>query len=202
MPVEYYCKKCQKKYTIEEYKKNKFCRDCGTFLSPEIYITKKPTTSGIRKKPRAQTMTEENKTLTEFYPVYYIKDKDYFTDVEPKEECKHLNIDSMRGTGVGRCRDCGEAVTVNPSPVNIRNGVGYSGGGAAHRLIVDFSNISNSRTCISGGQSGLSTSKHYADQLEQLFLQGKHHYTYIQHTPATFPSNIIESIIILKPPGE
>ena len=48
---------------------------------------------------------------TDFTQIYYIKDKDYFTDVEPKEECKHLNIDSMRGTGVGRCRDCGEAVT-------------------------------------------------------------------------------------------
>lgn len=95
----------------------------------------------------------------------------------------------------------GEAVTVNPSPVNIENGVGYSGGGAAHRLIVDFSNISNSRTCISGGQSGLSNSKHYADQLEQLFLQGKQHYTYILHTTLTFPSNVIESIIYLNPLG-
>jgi len=44
--------------------------------------------------------------------------------------------------------------------------------------------------------------QHYADQLEQLFLQGKHHYTYIQYSATTFPSKIIESIIYLKPAGE
>ncbi len=96
----------------------------------------------------------------------------------------------------------GEGYTVNPSPANIRNGVGYSGGGAAHRLLIDFSNLSNSRTVISGGQRGLTNSKHYADQLEQLFLQGKHHYTYIQYSATMFPSKIIESIIYLKPAGE
>ncbi|MFX1489863.1 MAG: penicillin acylase family protein [Promethearchaeota archaeon] len=95
----------------------------------------------------------------------------------------------------------GEGYTVNPSPVNIRNGVGYSGGGAAHRLIIDFSNLSNSRSVISGGQRGLSNSKHYADQLEQLFLQGKLHYTYSGYSTATFPSNLIESTIYLKPVG-
>jgi len=109
------------------------------------------------------------------------------------------SITGLAALSKGPYEGGGEAVTVNPSPVNIKNGVGYSGGGAAHRLVIDFSNISNSRTCISGGQSGLSNSKHYADQLEQLFLQGKHHYTYIQHTTATFPSNVIESIIYLKP---
>jgi acyl-homoserine lactone acylase PvdQ len=95
----------------------------------------------------------------------------------------------------------GEGYTVHPSPVNIRNGVGYSGGGAAHRIIMDFSNLSNSRTVISGGQRGLSNSKHYADQLEQLFLQGKLHYTYSGYSIAAFPSNLIESTIYLKPTG-
>jgi len=96
----------------------------------------------------------------------------------------------------------GEGYTVDPSGANIRNGVGLSGGGAAHRLIVDFSDFSNSRTVISSGQSGKSHSKHYSDQLEKLFLQGKYHYTYVQYTATTFPSNNIESIIKLNPPGE
>ncbi|MFX0000339.1 MAG: penicillin acylase family protein [Candidatus Hodarchaeota archaeon] len=95
----------------------------------------------------------------------------------------------------------GEGYTVHPSGANIRDGVGYSGGGAAHRIIIDFSNLSNSRTVIAGGQRGLSNSKHYADQLEQLFLQGKLHYTYSGYTTSTFPSKIIESIIYLNPMG-
>ena len=112
------------------------------------------------------------------------------------------SITGLAALSKGPYEGDGEGYTVNPSGANIRDGVGYSGGGAAHRLIVDFSDFSNSRSVISSGQRGISNSKHYADQLEKLFLQGKYHYTYVQYTPVTFPSNIIESIIYLNPLGD
>jgi len=76
----------------------------------------------------------------------------------------------------------GEGFCVNPSGVNIRMGPGSAIHGASERLIVDFSNLNNSLSCIPSGQRGLSNSKHYADQLEQLFLQGKYHYQYYANT--------------------
>ncbi|MHA1327980.1 MAG: penicillin acylase family protein, partial [Promethearchaeota archaeon] len=65
-------------------------------------------------------------------------------------------------------------------------------------LIVDFSNFSNSKSVISGGQSGLLNSKHYSDQAIQLFLKGKYHPTYSEYTQSSFPFNAIESIYYFR----
>ncbi|MHA1460019.1 MAG: penicillin acylase family protein [Promethearchaeota archaeon] len=95
----------------------------------------------------------------------------------------------------------GEGYTINPSGVNIDNGVGYARGGASERLIIDFSNLNNSLSVIPSGQRGLSNSEHYSDQLEQLFLQGKYHYQYFSNTLYNFPTSSIESKLYFFPTG-
>jgi penicillin amidase len=95
----------------------------------------------------------------------------------------------------------GEGFTINPSRVNIKNGVGYAQGGASERMILDFSNLNRSLSVIPSGQRGFSNSKHYSDQLEQLFLQGKYHFQYYTNTPLNFPFNSFESVLYLYPKG-
>jgi len=95
----------------------------------------------------------------------------------------------------------GEGYTINPSGVNIKNGVGYARGGASERLIIDFSDLNNSLSVIPSGQRGLSSSKHYSDQLEQLFLRGKYHYQYFSNTLYNFPTSSIESKLYFFPVG-
>jgi penicillin amidase len=95
----------------------------------------------------------------------------------------------------------GEGFTINPAGANIRNGVGYAQHGASERMIVDFSNLNRTLSVIPSGQRGLSNSKHYSDQLEQLFLQGKYHFQYYTNTPANFPINSLESTIYFLPRG-
>ena len=36
LPRIYICRKCKNKYTNEEFSQDRFCRDCGTFLSPRV----------------------------------------------------------------------------------------------------------------------------------------------------------------------
>jgi len=38
MPAEYYCKKCNRSYSQSEFTNSRFCVDCGTYLSPQIYV--------------------------------------------------------------------------------------------------------------------------------------------------------------------
>jgi penicillin amidase len=95
----------------------------------------------------------------------------------------------------------GEGFTINPAGANIRNGVGYAQHGASERMILDFSNLNRSLSVIPSGERGLSNSKHYSDQLEQLFLQGKYHFQYYTNTPTNFPLNSLESTIYFLPSG-
>jgi penicillin amidase len=95
----------------------------------------------------------------------------------------------------------GEGFTINPAGANIRNGIGSAQHGASERMILDFSNLNSSLTVIPSGQRGFSNSKHYSDQLEQLFLQGKYHFQYYTNTPANFPMNSLESTIYFLPSG-
>jgi len=108
------------------------------------------------------------------------------------------SISGLSVLGLGPFDGSGEGYTLNPAGADISNGIGYSRGGAAHRLIVDFSNFSNSKSVISGGQSGLLNSKHYSDQAIQLFLNGKYHLTYSEFSLTNFPINAIESITYFK----
>ena len=95
----------------------------------------------------------------------------------------------------------GSGYCINPSGVSITTGVGRARGGSSERLIIDFSNLNNSLSVIPSGQRGHSGSKHYADQLEQLFLQGKYHYQYFTNTIANFPTSSIESRIYFTAGG-
>jgi len=135
--------------------------------------------------------------------------EDFYDDPDPHNwkwgDIHKLYFRSLTGLpslNLGPYEGGGEGYTVNPSGISMNEKeVGYSYGGAAHRLIIDFSNLSNSRTCIAGGQRGLSNSKHYSDQLTELFLQGKHHLTYSGYSVNNFPDSLTESIIYFKPDG-
>ncbi len=95
----------------------------------------------------------------------------------------------------------GEGFTINPAGANIRDAqhIRYAQHGASERMILDFSNLNRSLSVIPSGERGLSNSKHYSDQLEQLFLQGKYHFQYYSNTPVNFPTNSIESTIYFLP---
>ena len=95
----------------------------------------------------------------------------------------------------------GEEYTLNPSWVNIDFGVSFSQGGASGRMVLDFSNLNNSVSVIASGERGFPNSKHYSDQLEQLFLQGKYHIQYFGYTAINFPKSAIESTINFIPNG-
>jgi len=113
----------------------------------------------------------------------------------------HLAGSSFPTLGAGPFEGDGSGYTVNPSGVGIdqMNDVRYAGAGASQRWIVDFSDLENSYSCIPSGQRGLSNSKHYKDQLEELFLKGKYHRQYFYKTAAEFPRYLIESEIHFLP---
>ncbi|MFX0185779.1 MAG: penicillin acylase family protein, partial [Candidatus Hodarchaeota archaeon] len=102
----------------------------------------------------------------------------------------------------------GTGVTVSPSHTNnfvdgeVRRDSARSG--ASERIIIDFSNFNNSLSVIPSGQRGISSSKHYTDQMEQLFLDGEYHEQYYYaDTPAKFQEwTQIESTIIFKSGGQ
>jgi penicillin amidase len=101
----------------------------------------------------------------------------------------------------------GTAVTLNPSGTdNFNNGNvrrQSAMGGASERMIIDFANFSNSLSVLPSGQRGISTSKHYTDQLDQLFLNGDYHYTHFDlDTPEKImDGTIVESRILFKSGG-
>ncbi|MHA1467020.1 MAG: penicillin acylase family protein [Promethearchaeota archaeon] len=93
----------------------------------------------------------------------------------------------------------GEGYTVNPSRVDISEGEGRATGGASERMIIDLSNMKKGLSVIPSGQRGISNSKHYSDQLEDLFLKGKYHKQYFYDDPEDFPEEYIESQIHFLP---
>jgi len=104
-----------------------------------------------------------------------------------------LSVGPFEWSGSGHC--------VTPSGVSIRTGVGTARGGASERLIVDFSNLNNSISVIPSGQRGYSNSKHYSDQVENLFLLGKYHVQYFTNTVNNFPTSSVESRIYFTAGG-
>ncbi|MFW9831210.1 MAG: penicillin acylase family protein [Candidatus Thorarchaeota archaeon] len=74
----------------------------------------------------------------------------------------------------------GDGVTVNPSNADMwARENGAARGGPSERLIVDFNNPMQALSVIPGGQSGNPLSRHYSDQLFQLFLVGGYHTDYL-----------------------
>jgi len=111
------------------------------------------------------------------------------------------HITGMTAFSKGPYDGDGEGFTVNPARVDLSSGVGLARVGPCPRFIVDFNDLNNSRSVIPAGQRGLSNSKHYSDQLEQLFIEGKYHYEYFTNTLNNFPASSIESRIYFKPMG-
>ncbi len=93
----------------------------------------------------------------------------------------------------------GEGYTINPSWVDISEGEGRAIGGASERMIIDLSSMKKGLSVIPSGQRGISNSKHYSDQLEDLFLKGKYHKQYFYDDPEDFPEEYIESQIHFIP---
>ena len=72
--------------------------------------------------------------------------------------------------------------------------------GPSERMVVDFSNISNSWSVIPAGVSGNPGSPHYTDQALELWMKGKYHLMLIQYDSVEdFPKKNIEAQVILKP---
>ena len=96
------------------------------------------------------------------------------------------------GLGLGPYPGHGTGVTVNPSFTrNLVGGVVVSGAsraGASQRIIVDFGDMNSSLSVLPSGESGISSSPHYSDQLE-LFLSGEYHVQYF----SAITSSILES---------
>jgi penicillin amidase len=121
-------------------------------------------------------------------------------------EIHQVTFDHMMGLdGLGRgpYPGSGAAYTVNPSyGENFRDGAviqTHSGAGASERILVDFGDMNNSISILPSGQRAISSSVHYADQLE-LFLRGEYHIQYFgAEDPATLENwTEIETVIIFK----
>ncbi|MHA1341716.1 MAG: penicillin acylase family protein [Promethearchaeota archaeon] len=112
------------------------------------------------------------------------------------------HITGLSSLGFGPYPVNGSGRTINPKAVKLwKNGEikpGISKWGASERLIVDFSDLNKTLSVIPSGERGISTSKHYSDQLE-LYLQGKYHPQYFgATTPQLFQQQWIESQILFK----
>ncbi|MFW9997604.1 MAG: penicillin acylase family protein, partial [Candidatus Odinarchaeota archaeon] len=72
-------------------------------------------------------------------------------------------------------------------------------GGPSERMIVDFSNKSNSWSVLPTGASGIPTSPHYDDQIA-LWLGKEYHPMFVTYDKAgDFPKDYLEAKLILKP---
>jgi len=73
--------------------------------------------------------------------------------------------------------------------------------GASERMILDFSNLSNSISIIPSGQRGISSSIHYIDQLF-MYLNGEYHSQHFgADTIEKFQDVWIESTLVIKAGG-
>jgi len=99
----------------------------------------------------------------------------------------------------------GTGYTVSPSwASNYRNGKvseGKAEGGASERVIIDFADLNRTISIIPSGQRGISTSKHYRDQLD-MFLRGEYHVQYFAaNTITKWSSTWTESSVLFKKGG-
>jgi DNA-directed RNA polymerase subunit RPC12/RpoP len=63
----YICRKCRKKYSIEDFHRDHFCRECGTYLTVRI-VSK----SGFpRNKAASKPVIIENKNINRLLPEGY-----------------------------------------------------------------------------------------------------------------------------------
>ncbi len=69
MPRIYVCRKCGKRYSPEEFKQSRFCRDCGTYLSARIVTPSSPRRRTATTKTETQEKTPDNRWLPRGYEV-------------------------------------------------------------------------------------------------------------------------------------
>ncbi|MHA1728535.1 MAG: penicillin acylase family protein [Promethearchaeota archaeon] len=118
-------------------------------------------------------------------------------------QLKFTHLVGISSLSAGPYPGSGTGVTVTPAGTrNFRDWEvrwGAAGGGSSERIIVDFGNLNNSLSVLPGGQSGISSSRHYTDQLE-LFLNGKYHVEYFNAMDLETLQNWaqIESTIIFR----
>ncbi|MBN1784777.1 MAG: ATP-dependent DNA helicase [Candidatus Bathyarchaeota archaeon] len=66
----YVCRKCRKKYSLEQFKQSHFCPDCGTFLSARIvHRSRSPSRAITVTKPEPETDASRDKWLPKGYEV-------------------------------------------------------------------------------------------------------------------------------------
>jgi DNA excision repair protein ERCC-2 len=63
----YVCRKCRKKYSIQEFDQSHFCRDCGTYLSVRIVTSARPN----RRTTASTTVTENKPSDNQWLPRGY-----------------------------------------------------------------------------------------------------------------------------------
>ena len=66
----YICRKCRKKHSVEEFKQNRFCSECGTYLTTRIVsATSLPRGHGAKTKNVTQSPSSDNQWLPRGYEV-------------------------------------------------------------------------------------------------------------------------------------
>lgn len=120
-----------------------------------------------------------------------------------KVEFSHIT--GLSALGRGPYPINGTGFTLTPSWSSHWNGthvvVDIAKWGASERMIVDFSDMNKSVSIIPSGQRGISTSKHYTDQLT-MYLRGEYHPQYVgADTLSAFRSEWIESRLTFKAGG-
>jgi penicillin amidase len=109
------------------------------------------------------------------------------------------HITGIGSLGLGPFENSGSGYTVNPSGFSLLTTGGRPArSGASERMIIDFSDLNNSLTVIPGGQRGVASSRHYGDQLIELFLVGELHPQWFSNIPSNFPSLATESTLIFR----
>ena len=69
MPRIYVCRKCRKRYSLEQFKQSRFCPECGTYLSARIVTPSRPIKRTVTAKPETKEMNTNNRWLPRGYEV-------------------------------------------------------------------------------------------------------------------------------------
>lgn len=122
-----------------------------------------------------------------------------------KATFKHIT--GLSALGAGPYPVNGTSYTVNPSWTSNYNStdgtihVGIAQGGASERVIMDFADLNLTLSVIPSGERGISTSKHYHDQLD-MFLAGLYHVQYFAaNCTCKWSTAWTESSILFKKGG-
>ncbi len=203
----------------EAYREETFKDEMTTYQSPltpsfavlenlTLNTTNSPwfdniSTAGLEDR-NVTLVTAFNKTLAALYTSFNAADVSTWKWGQI-HQVSFPHITGLSSLGAGPYPSNGTSYTVSPSwATNYHDGkvsVGTARGGASERLIVDFADLNRTLSVIPSGQRGISTSKHYRDQLD-MFLAGQYHLQYFAaNTLAAWSSAWTESSILFKKGG-